>query len=217
MFPFLSLFFHLCVCGGLTLIVERHWIYQALQDCHGFTPVGSSAHPATCSFPTPGLRQRHVKRQSRSRAQQQSKPRSSPTAAQGRQVLSHPQGSRAPSRWRGLGQTNAIPASAPPSFCFPSFPCWAWRRMVGAVPGASWAQLSRPCPLPAPGAPQPARWWGGVRRSKALGSVQAPLSSDWNSPVCSALFQHRPHQPHGGLWDEQSLCPSQTQYKVLDK
>ena len=42
----------------------------------------------------------------------------------------------------------------------------------------SGGQLSRLCPLPSPGAPQPARWQGRVRSRNGLEAAQALPSSD---------------------------------------
>ena len=86
----------------------------------------------------------------------------------GRQVFSHLQESRAPSRVMGSWEDkhhNSKHPSLPSSS--PSFIGWAWRHIAWNIPWVSWGQLSQLCPLPTPCAPPACSLvaWGEEQKS----------------------------------------------------
>lgn len=76
-----------------------------------------------------------------------------------------------------------------PSFLFLLLPQLYPRSMmsVWGIPGVTWGQLSRLCPLPSPCAP-PASLVGWVRSRRGPGSVRALLSNNQTFPVLPTLF-----------------------------
>ena len=92
----------------------------------------------------------------------------------GRQVFSHLQESRAPSRvtvtWEDKRHHAQCP---PPSFFFPQLIYWAWRHMVWNSPLASLGQLSWLCPLPASCAS--GRAWNAKKSLASINITQQQL------------------------------------------
>lgn len=121
---------------------------------------------------------------------------------QGQQVISHPQGSRAPSLLMGLErQMPLLWASSLP----PSSP--AWHHMVWDVPWAGWGQLLLLCVPWLPVHPQPSLV-GWVRSRRGFVPVWALPSNNTNTPELSTPFpaQTQNTAPSWLLWRKLALA-----------
>lgn len=134
------------------------------------------------------LRHRQFDSQSKRHAHKQSKMRNSFTLPIGRQVFSHFQESRAPSRitvtWEGKHHHSKHPLLPSSS---PGFICWAWHHTIWNILLLRWGQLCQLCPFPTFVHSQSTHWWDGEEKKRPW--LYKHCSANIKSiPALSTLF-----------------------------